>query len=53
MNERIKELEHQLYLSDFRIKKYNRNNEFEAAEREQYKRMLIQKELNELKIKLG
>jgi tmRNA-binding protein len=52
MNERIKELEHQLYLSDFRIKKYNRNNEFEAAEREEYERMLINKELNELKAKL-
>lgn len=49
MNERIKELEHQLYLSDFRIKKYNRNNEFEAAEREQYERMLIQKEIKKLK----
>jgi tmRNA-binding protein len=49
MNERIKELEHQLYLSDFRIKKYNRNNEFDAAEREQYERMLIQKEIKKLK----
>jgi len=49
MNERIKELEHQLYLSDFRIKKYNRNNEFDAAEREQYERMLIQNELKKLK----
>ena len=49
MNERIKELEHQLYLSDFRIKKYNRNNEFEAAEREQSERMLIQKEIKKLK----
>lgn len=52
MNDRIKELEHQLYLSDFRIKKYNRNNEFDAVEREQYEKMLIQKELNELKAKL-
>jgi hypothetical protein len=52
MNERIKELEHQLYLSDFRIKKHNRNNEFDAAEREEYEKMLIQKELNELKAKL-
>lgn len=52
MNERIKELEHQLYLSDFRIKKYNRNNEFDAVEREEYEKMLIQKELNELKAKL-
>jgi hypothetical protein len=52
MNERIKELEHQLYLSDFRIKKHNRNNEFDAAEREEYERMLINKELNELKAKL-
>jgi hypothetical protein len=52
MNERIKELEHQLYLSDFRIKKHNRNNEFEAAEREEYEKMLINKELNELKAKL-
>jgi tmRNA-binding protein len=52
MNERIKELEHQLYLSDFRIKKYNRNNEFDAAEREEYEKMLINKELNELKAKL-
>jgi hypothetical protein len=49
MNERIKELEHQLYLSDFRIKKYNRNNEFEAAEREEYERMLIQTEIKKLK----
>jgi tmRNA-binding protein len=49
MNDRIKELEHQLYLSDFRIKKYNRNNEFDAAEREQYERMLIQKEIKKLK----
>ena len=49
MNDRIKELEHQLYLSDFRIKKYNRNNEFDAAEREQYERMLIQNELKKLK----
>ena len=49
MNDRIKELEHQLYLSDFRIKKYNRNNEFEAAEREEYERMLIQNELKKLK----
>jgi len=49
MNERIKELEHQLYLSDFRIKKYNRNNEFDAAEREQYERMLIQNEIKKLK----
>tara|TARA_R110000868_G_scaffold230220_4_gene483350 strand:- start:1176 stop:1328 length:153 start_codon:yes stop_codon:yes gene_type:complete len=49
MNERIKELEHQLYLSDFRIKKYNRNNEFDAAEREQYERMLIQTEIKKLK----
>jgi len=49
MNERIKELEHQLYLSGFRIKKYNRNNEFDAAEREQYERMLIQNELKKLK----
>jgi hypothetical protein len=52
MNERIKELEHQLYLSDFRIKKHNRNNEFDAAEREEYEKMLINKELNELKAKL-
>jgi len=52
MNERIKELEHQLYLSDFRIKKYNRNNEFDAVEREEYEKMLINKELNELKAKL-
>ena len=52
MNDRIKELEHQLYLSDFRIKKYNRNNEFDAVEREEYEKMLIQKELNELKAKL-
>lgn len=52
MSERIKELEHQLYLSDFRIKKHNRNNEFDAAEREEYEKMLIQKELNELKGKL-
>ena len=52
MNERIKELEHQIYLSDFRIKKYNRNNEFDAVEREEYEKMLIQKELNELKAKL-
>lgn len=50
--DRIKELEHQLYLSDFRTKKYNRNNEFESVEREQYEKMLIQKELNELKAKL-
>ena len=49
MNERIKELEHQLYLSDFRIKKHNRNNEFDAAEREEYERMLIQIELKKLK----
>lgn len=49
MNDRIKELEHQLYLSDFRIKKYNRNNEFEAAEREEYERMLIQTEIKKLK----
>jgi hypothetical protein len=49
MNERIKELEHQLYLSDYRIKKYNRNNEFEAAEREEYERMLIQTEIKKLK----
>jgi len=49
MNERIKELEHQLYLSDFRIKKHNQNNEFEAAEREEYERMLIQTELKKLK----
>jgi len=49
MNDRIKELEHQLYLSDFRIKKYNRNNEFDAAEREQYERMLIQNEIKKLK----
>ena len=53
MRTRIEDLEHQLYISDFRIKKYNRNNEFEAAEREEYEKMLIQKELNELKIKLG
>ena len=52
MRTRIEDLEHQLYLSNFRIKKHNRNNEFEAAEREEYERMLIQKELNELKIKL-
>jgi hypothetical protein len=52
MNDAIKELEHQLYLSDFRIKKHNRNNEFDAAEREEYEKMLIQKELNELKAKL-
>tara|TARA_R110000868_G_scaffold279203_1_gene539254 strand:- start:8722 stop:8880 length:159 start_codon:yes stop_codon:yes gene_type:complete len=52
MNERIKELEHQLYLSDFRTKKHNRNNEFDAVEREEYEKMLIQKELNELKAKL-
>jgi len=49
MNDRIKELEHQLYLSDFRIKKYNRNNEFQAAEREEYERMLIQNEIKKLK----
>ena len=49
MNERIKELEHQLYLSDFRIKKHNRNNEFDAVEREEYERMLIQKEIKKLK----
>lgn len=49
MNDRIKELEHQLYLSDFRIKKYNRNNEFDAVEREEYERMLIQIELKKLK----
>jgi hypothetical protein len=49
MNERIKELEHQLYLSDFRIKKYNRNNEFDAAEREEYERMIIQNEIKKLK----
>jgi len=53
MRTRIEDLEHQLYLSNFRIKKYNRNNEFEAAEREEYEKMLIQKELNELKEKLG
>ena len=49
MNERIKELEHQIYLSDFRIKKYNRNNEFDAAEREEYEKMLIQTEIKKLK----
>ena len=49
MNERIKELEHQLYLSDFRIKKYNRNNEFDAVEREEYEKMLIQTEIKKLK----
>jgi hypothetical protein len=49
MRTRIEELEHQLYLSDFRIKKYNRNNEFEAAEREQYERMLIMSEIKKLK----
>ena len=49
MNERIKELEHQLYLSDFRIKKHNRNNEFDAVEREEYERMLIQTEIKKLK----
>ena len=52
MRTRIEELEHQLYLSSFRIKKYNRNNEFEAVERERYEMILIQKELNELKEKL-
>jgi len=49
MRTRIEDLEHQLYLSNFRIKKYNRNNEFEAAEREEYERMLIQTELKKLK----
>jgi hypothetical protein len=49
MNERIKELEHQLYLSDFRIKKHRQNNEFDAEEREQYERMLIMTELKKLK----
>ena len=49
MRTRIEDLEHQLYLSNFRIKKYNRNNEFEAAEREQYERMLIQSEIKKLK----
>lgn len=49
MRTRIEDLEHQLYLSNFRIKKYNRNNEFDAAEREEYERMLIQTEIKKLK----
>ena len=39
------ELKHQLYLSDLRIKKYLRADEFEAVEREEYNRQLILKQM--------
>ena len=38
-------LKHQLHLSDLRIKKYLRADEFEAVEREEYNRQLILKQM--------
>jgi len=43
------ELKHQLYLSDLKIKKYLRADEFEAVEREEYNRQLILKQIDEFK----
>lgn len=39
------ELKHQLYLSDLKIKKYLRADEFDAVEREEYNRQLILKQM--------
>jgi hypothetical protein len=40
-------LKHQLHLSDLRIKKYLRADEFEAVEREEYNRQLILKKIED------
>lgn len=40
-------LKHQLHLSDLRIKKYLRADEFEAVEREEYNRQLILKQIED------
>lgn len=40
-------LKHQLYLSDLRIKKYLRADEFDAVDREEYNRQLILKQIED------
>lgn len=50
--EKLKDLEHQLYHSNFRIRKYKQNNEFDASEREEYEKMLIERQIKELKEKV-
>ena len=50
--EKLKDLEDQLYHSNFRIRKYKQEQEFDAVEREEFEKMAIERQIKELKEKI-